>query len=319
MKFIVTIDAEEDEWNTRWSTTYSVTNALQLPAFQALCDRYGIRPTYLLTYPMTQDHRVVRIFSNLIAKGTCEIGSHCHPWNTPPFDEEVTAASSMLCNLSDGLKLKKLETLDSAIQRQLSVKPVSFRAGRWAFCSEVAVYLAEMGYKIDSSVTPYVNWKSSYGPDFTDYLPCPYRFEPANLHVPVPNGKLLEIPATIGLLGSYSSWVEKGWKAISRRNLAFLKGAGALATLGLVQKVWLSPELTDGATMIGLIRQLRGQGHKCFNMVLHSSSLSVGLTPFVRTASDEARLWQRMETVFQYVSSNGIRAVTLAEACADYE
>lgn len=319
MKFIVTIDAEEDEWNARRSATCSVTNALQLPAFQALCDRYGIRPTYLLTYPMTQDHRVVRIFSDLIAKGTCEIGSHCHPWNTPPFDEKLTDVNSMLCNLSADLQLKKLETLDDAIQRRLGVKPVSFRAGRWAFCSEVARHLLGMGYKIDSSVTPYVNWKSWSGPDFTDYPLRPYRLNLADLHMPVSNGKLLEIPATIGLLGSSGPLAEKVWKAISRENLAFLKGPGVLARLGIVRKVWLSPELADGASMIGLIRQLRGQGHTCFNMVLHSSSLMAGMTPFVQTPAEEARLWQRMDAVFQYVSSNGMRPVTLAEVCADYE
>lgn len=319
MKFIVTIDAEEDEWNIGKSSACSVSNALQLPTFQDLCDRYGIRPTYLVTYPMVQDRGSVQVFRDLIAKGTCEIGLHCHPWNTPPFDEQLTDMNSMLCNLSADLQLKKLETLDSAIQQQLGVRPVSFRAGRWAFSSEVAGHLVGMGYKIDSSVTPYVNWKYRYGPDFTDSPLCPYRFDPANIHASVSNGKLLEVPATIGLLGCSSPWGEKLWKTISRENLSFLKGTGVLATLGLVRKIWLSPELTDAATMISLMRQLQGQGQSCFNMVLHSSSLIVGLTPFVQTLADEARLWQRIEVVFQYVSSNGMCPLTLAEACADYE
>ena len=319
MKFIVTIDTEEDDWTGGRSIGSAVSNVAQVPAFQSLCDRYGIRPTYLLTYPMTQDREAVEIFRALSKQGTCEIGLHCHPWNTPPFEEELTDANSMLCNLPAELQLKKIETLDSAIRAQVGAKPVSFRAGRWAYSAQVARHLVSLGYKVDSSVTPYVNWAHQYGPDFTDYPVQPYRVQPAHIHRPCSDGVLLEIPATIGLLGWSTPLATKVWKTMARGNWVHFKGTGMLAALGIVQKVWLSPEVVDGATMIKLIEQLRRQGHQCFNMVFHSSSLKAGLTPFVQTSADEARLLQRVEAVFRYIHSEGIQPVTLAEACVDYE
>lgn len=319
MKFIVTIDTEEDDWAGGRATGSPVSNVAHVPAFQSLCDRYGVRPTYLLTYPITQDADAAKVFRALAARGACEIGMHCHPWNTPPFEESLTDANSMLCNLPAELQLKKIHTLDQAIRERVGACPVSFRAGRWAYSAQIARHLVGLGYKVDTSVTPYVNWGYQHGPDFTDYPVHPYRVQPAQIHAPSHNGPLLEIPATIGLLGWSSPLAVKVWKAVSRGNLAAFKGAGVLATLGIVRKVWLSPEVVDGPTMISLMAQLRRQGHQCFNMVFHSSSLKAGLTPFVRTASEEARLLRRVESVFQYVRSEGMRPVTLAEACQDYE
>ena len=317
--FIVTVDTEEDDWNGGRSIGSPVSNVERVPAFQTLCDRYGIRPTYLLTYPITQDGEAARLFRGLAGKGVCEIGLHCHPWNTPPFEEDLTPANSMLCNLPADLQVKKIQTLGRAIHKAVGVQPVSFRAGRWAYSAQIAQHLVALGYRVDSSITPYVDWTHQHGPDFTDYPLHPYRVQPSNIQAPVADGALLEIPATIGLLGWSSPLAERIWKAIAKGNLAVFKGTGLLATLGIVQKVWLSPEVVDGPTMIRLIAQLRRQGHHCFNMVFHSSSLKAGLTPFVRTVEEESRLLQRMEAVFRYVRSEGIRPMTLTEAGLDYE
>lgn len=319
MKFIVTIDTEEDDWNGGQSIGSPVTNVARVPDFQALCDRYEIRPTYLLTYPITQDSAAARLFRGLCMQGTCEIGVHCHPWNTPPFEEELTQANSMLCNLPADLQFKKIETLDRAVHEAVGVKPLSFRAGRWAYSAQIAQHLITLGYKVDTSVTPYMNWAHLYGPDFWEYPLHPHWIQLPNTQPPITNGTLLEIPATIGVLGWSSPLAEKIWKRISNGNLAVFKGAGLLAALGIMRKVWFSPEIVDGPTMISLITQLRRQGHHCFNMVFHSSSLKAGLTPFVQTPEEESRLLQRMEEVFRYVRSEGIRPVTLAEAGLDYE
>jgi|CXWL01.1.fsa_nt_gi hypothetical protein len=319
MKFIVTVDTEEDDWSEDRATGSPITNIGQVPKFQSLCEKYGVKPTYLLTYPITQDPESVRIFRTILSNGTCEIGVHCHPWNTPPYEEIVTKRNSMLCNLPSDLQCQKLVMLDRAIQDQFGIKPVSFRAGRWGYSVQIAQHLEKLGYKVDSSVTPYVNWAHMYGPDFTDFPLHPYRFHASNIKRQAGQGSMLEVPATIGLLGWSSPLAEKVWKTLCTGKLAVFKGTGVLAALGIIQKVWLSPEVVDGQIMIRLIEQLRGQGHTLFNMVFHSSSLKAGLTPFVRSASEEARLYRRLEEVFEYVRAEGIRPVTLSEVGTDDE
>lgn len=319
MKFVVTIDTEEDDWGEDRSAGSPVSNIAQVPKFQSLCEKYAVKPTYLLTYPITQDPESIRIFRSILSNGACEIGVHCHPWNTPPYEEEITKHNSMLCNLPIDLQYKKMENLDRAIQDQFGIKPVSFRAGRWAYSAQIAQHLEKLGYKVDTSVTPYVNWAYMQGPDFTDFPLRPYRVHPSNIKQQHVQGAMLEVPATIGLLGWSSSLAEKVWKALRGENMAFVKGTGILAALGITKKVWLSPEVADGETMIQLIEQLSGQGHTHFNLVLHSSSLKAGLTPFVRTASEEERFYRRLETVFEYVRAKGIRPVTLSEVASDYE
>lgn len=319
MNLVVTVDTEEDDWSNDRSTGSQVSNISKIPKFQSLCDKYAVRPTYLLTYPITQRPECVRVLKTIVSRGACEIGVHCHPWNTPPYEEELTKHNSMLCNLPSELQFRKLDMLDRAIQAQFGMKPVSFRAGRWGYSAQVAQHLEKLGYKVDTSVTPYVNWAYADGPDFTDFPVRPYWFHPSNIMRKQVSGPILEVPATIGLLGWSSPCGEKVWKALCREDMDFLKGTGILAALGITQKVWLSPEQVDGETMIKLIEQLRARGQTSFNVVLHSSSLKAGLTPFVRTASEEARFYRRLETVFEYTHTNGIHPITLSEIGIDDE
>jgi hypothetical protein len=49
--FIVTIDTEGDDiWNGPREIT--TCNARYLPRFQELCERFGLKPTYLVNYEM---------------------------------------------------------------------------------------------------------------------------------------------------------------------------------------------------------------------------------------------------------------------------
>ena len=48
MEFVVTVDAEEDQWGLAPSGTASVMNIQQIPALQKMFDAYHVVPTYLL-------------------------------------------------------------------------------------------------------------------------------------------------------------------------------------------------------------------------------------------------------------------------------
>src|SRR5262249_50596440 len=82
--FIVTIDTEGDDL---WSAPrrISTRNAACLPRFQALCERYGYRPVYLVNYEMAQCAQFGEFGRDVLARAAGEIGMHPHAWNSPPM------------------------------------------------------------------------------------------------------------------------------------------------------------------------------------------------------------------------------------------
>src|SRR5208283_4588444 len=82
--FLITVDTEGDHL---WSKPREITtrNSRYLPRFQALCEKYGLKPTYLTNWEMA-NCPVFRDFGqDVIAHNTGEIGMHLHAWNSPPI------------------------------------------------------------------------------------------------------------------------------------------------------------------------------------------------------------------------------------------
>ena len=90
-RFWVTIDTEEDfDWNGPFSRTdFRLDSVPALSACQSYFERAGVRPIYLVDWPIVQDDRAVAILAPALASGRCDIGAQLHPWVTPPFDEAV--------------------------------------------------------------------------------------------------------------------------------------------------------------------------------------------------------------------------------------
>ena len=87
MKLIVTIDTEVDN---QWNYGELITNQnidFRRP-FQALCEKYSILPTYLITSEIAKDSNAVNFLRPLVESGKTEVGAHLHPWTTPPYFDE---------------------------------------------------------------------------------------------------------------------------------------------------------------------------------------------------------------------------------------
>src|SRR5580700_5433153 len=82
--FIITVDTEGDDI---WSRPHQITthNALFLPRFQSLCERYGYRPVYLTNYEMATSEEFVEFARDVLRRDAAEIGMHLHAWNSPPL------------------------------------------------------------------------------------------------------------------------------------------------------------------------------------------------------------------------------------------
>jgi hypothetical protein len=313
MKLIITIDTEEDDWGGFRSDRYTLANIEGILALQDMFDAFNVKPTYLITYPVATDDRAASILRAISEVDKCEIGAHCHPWNTPPFEGKNGNTSTMLCNLPSDLQYAKMKSLHETIRKRFGFAPLSFRSGRFGYNNTVARNLSRLGYKIDTSITPYTDWSTSHGPDFTRFSPRPFRFSSNDAFQEAPDGNLIEVPATVGFLQADFDRNSLLFHTLTRTPLRHLKLAAVLKGLKMLNKVWLSPELTSGRSMINLVKRMTTEGYHIFNMMFHSPSLKAGLTPFTRTKADEKQLFQRLREFLIFARETGIESKRLSE------
>lgn len=315
MKLIITIDTEEDNW-ARWSATQnSVGNIEQIIPLQRVFDRYGVKPTYLISYPVASDPRSVEILKRILEEDKCEIGMHCHPWNTPPVKdtEEIFEQDTMLCNIPANLVDDKLSYLNETICKNFGVKAVTFRAGRWGFGPAVARALCRLGYRFDTSVTPYVNWKDYNGPDFSEFGPASFKFTAQGIEHKGENGFLIEIPVTIGFLHFNSVYFQRWMKNLRKTLARRLDIVGILERLRVMNRVWLSPEISGSRDMIRLARRMKKNSASFLNLTFHSVSLQKGLGPFVKNEEDQVRFMQKIESFLRFACDAGWQGITLKD------
>lgn len=313
MKLVITIDTEEDDWGKYSVAGHSAENIKEIPALQRVFDEFNVKPTYLVAHTVCEDEGAAGILKGIMDKGNCEIGAHCHPWNTPPFEDETNAFNSMLCNLTERLQFQKMQSLDETIKKRFGVKPTSFRCGRWGFNFGVAKNLVKLGYMVDTSIASYTDWSEYHGPDFSKTSPAAYRFDAGDITTHAAKGALVEVPATVGFLQRRFSLANSIIKALSKPPLSALRLKGLLWRANLVNKVWLSPEYNDAATMIRLVRRMKENHFACINMTFHSPCLTPGLTPFVRTAEDKKAFISNIREFLRFTKAQGIESIRLSE------
>lgn len=319
VKVAITIDTEEDLWGEYAPAPCPVENIDSIPLVQDIFDRYDAIPTYLVDYPVVIDAHASRLLRGILEKGRCELGTHCHPWNTPPCGDNVSEKATMLCNLENGVVRSKMENLHKAFVARFGIMPVSFRAGRWGFGPAVARSIQELGYKVDSSVTPLVDWSVYGGPDFFEAPRHPYRLSPASILKPAEDGGLLEAPPTTGFFQKNAELCRKVFGCIMKSGLATrLKGIGLLERSRVINLRWLSPELSSGEDMLLLAERLVRHGASFLNMCFHSTSLLPGKSPFVRDVKDLRRFLLKIGMFLQYARDAGWRFIALKDILEDY-
>src|SRR5262249_4702548 len=120
--------------------------------------------------------------------GTCQIGTHLHPWVNPPFEEEVGDFNSYPGNLPPALEEAKLRALTEVIQDAFGRRPIMYKAGRYGIGPSTAAILRRLGYRIDLSVVPHTDLRRQFGPDFRGAPDRPYWFADDMLEIPLSRG-----------------------------------------------------------------------------------------------------------------------------------
>lgn len=319
MKFIITIDTEGDnQWDHGRELT--VENIRFVPRFQALCEMYGIKPTYLVTSEVCQDLFAKDLFTDYITKGIAEVGAHLHSWTTPPFLKEDGLRENdtnhaFASELPYDLLNEKIATLTEQITGSFGKRPTSFRSGRYGFNENVARALIANSYVVDSSVTPFVSWDKHAGipggkggPDFIDLPVTPFHFK-------VDGRIIVEIPVTIlptefpfrnnfKLARYYFRNVDRSFALRILRKLFYGN-----------QPVWLRP--VPGTTLKLLSRLVDvtiARKLPFIIMMFHSSELMPGCSKYRPDRNSIEELYELLSGFFKLLSEKGIESTTLTEA-----
>ncbi|MGA2408190.1 MAG: hypothetical protein ABSF81_15765 [Bacteroidales bacterium] len=319
MKFILTIDTEGDnQWD--YGRELTVENIRFVPRFQNLCEKFLIKPTYLVTSEVCEDPFAKELFSDYLLNSKVEIGAHLHSWTTPPFQDKegfryndinhgyATELPGILLN-------EKIKNLTNQIETSFGKRPLSFRSGRYGFDENLARILADNSYLVDSSVTPYISWSShkgipggSGGPDFIDKTPFPYTYN-------FPDGSLLEIPVTIlptrfplnrnkTIARHFFNNVDNNMLLRILRKLFFNK-----QPLWLRPNLWMDIHLFDEVVNESINIQL-----PYIVMIFHSSELMPGCSIYRTDKDSIEKLYDVLESFFILLHNRNIDSVTLTEA-----
>lgn len=292
--FIITVDTEEDN---AWikSDNPTTNNLLFLERFQCLCQSYGFKVTYFVNYPAVKCKYYVNVAKKWIEDGFAEVGMHLHAWNTPNLYTDTLWKNSKgyIYEYPYEVMIKKTENMLSTLQNTFETAISSHRSGRWGLSRFYIDKLAAMGIRVDSSVTPNINWKNSVGlyrnNGGNDYRAFPSM--PSILHDKDGYPQILEMPMT-SVLDVYDEKIN----AISR--IKYIRR--------FVSRKYPNPLLfyPSGYNVESLMRcsdHIYGSKIPYLMMAIHSSELMPGCSPLFQSEESIESLYCDLEKIFKHI------------------
>jgi hypothetical protein len=302
------IDTEEEfDWNAAPSRSATAVSAMQfIGRIQSIFDDYGLRPCYVVDYPVATTDDGIAPLREIHRAGRCEIGAHLHPWVNPPHEEALSPRNTYPGNLSPELESAKLGELTTVIEEAIGQRPIVYKAGRYGVGPNTTAILEQLAYEIDVSICPPVDYRADGGPDFRGCGAEPYWFGVEN--------RLLEIPLSGAFIGWANGFAPRLHDIASQPLFRRLKVPAILARARAVDRLVLSPEGFSPEEHRRLTTALLARGVRTFTWSLHSPSVEVGHTPYVRTRTELSRFLDAFRQFFDFFFGelNGI-AITPTE------
>ena len=191
-EILVVVDTEEEfDWSAAPPTSAAVTAMHWVDRGQKVFDRFGLKPTYVIDYPVATQPGGFERLVEIAGSGRCTIGAHPHPWVNPPVEEELSGRNTFMCNLPVALQREKLRRLCDAIGNRFGKRPTTYKAGRYGLGPSTVPVLKELGFRVDVSVCPRYSFVGEDGPSFEDFDAQPFFLD----------DQLLELPCTVDFVG----------------------------------------------------------------------------------------------------------------------
>jgi hypothetical protein len=287
--FVVVDTEAEFDWAKPFARELTSVSAMDdIGRGQAVFDAYGLRPIYVVDYPIATQARGFAKLREIMERDGCEIGAHLHPWTTPPFEEALSERNSYPGNLDPSLEERKLASLMQAIRANFGISPVFYKAGRYGFGPHTAKALCQHGIRVDLSVLPGADLRRLGGPDFRALKPVLYR---------IGGTDVLSLPMTRSEVGLLPALARVGNAVQTVPGGGLLRLPSVLSRLRLADTITLTPEGVTADEQVRLIRAMLQGGCRRFVLHYHSPSLSPGNTPYAPDRTGAETLLVRLRTV----------------------
>jgi hypothetical protein len=198
------------------------------------------------------------------------------------------------CHCPPEVESKKLENLTNLFIQRFHKRPVSFRAGRFGAGPNTLEALTQLGYKVDTSVTPHMLWRHPDGNvDFRDAPEQPYFPAAGSIVKPdaLARRPLLEIPVSM----------KKRW---------------------LRNPYWFRPWFSSVTDMKKIAQyHLSRYAHEriiVMNMMFHSMEVIPNASPYTRSETDVRRFLADLADILSWCRSKGMRFVSAEEVYDEF-
>ena len=315
MHLLVGIDTEGDnQWSAEARRHQRFENIYALQRLHDLFGRHGVRPTYVITYPVAKDPRSTEVLRRLLDGGDCEIGAHHHAWETPPCTEQDVQRHPYASSLPRTQFEAQLESLTAAISQAVGRPPLSYRSGRFGFSADHVAALERCGYLVESSVAPLFYEVHKGGPEFVEAPLKPY-FLAYDSATSAGCSGVLEVPVSAALNRKLPRALQFAYARAPRPYTT----KRVLRAMRLLRMRWLRPSYSSLEDMIALARDLARWNEPVLNLLFHSSEAIVGGSPYNRTQTELEAFCDRLERFLTFATKD-LRAVpaTLSEFRSAY-
>jgi hypothetical protein len=295
----VSIDCECDKgpkWRCRKPMGFAGVHDGMAKRLHPLFVEYGAKPTYLLSPEVLRDDKCVETLSALEG---CELGTHLHGEYAEPGAHEPDETAAFQRDYPPDIERQKLTYLTDLFRRAFGRAPRSFRAGRFGIGEHSLGILADLGYAVESSVTPHMDWSDvgAKGLAFLDAPTQPYHPD-AKRPERVGASPLLEVPVTI-----------------RPRAIAGLPFVGRV-----LEPRWLRPTKGSGEALVRLAREEIADARAkaparpvVLNAMLHNVEIVPGMSPYAQTEAEAEGILGRLRALLNFARAEGIRVVGLGD------
>lgn len=313
---IITIDVEPDDaWTNHQNP--SVRNVHELLRLHEVLKRCGARATLLVTQRVIDDAACRETLQRLVTEGGAEVGTHLHPWETPPFaaSKSDTRYAIFPHELAAYEFEAKLAHLTESISRHFD-QPRSYRAGRWGFAAAHVGILEHLGYAADTSVIPRVDWRDTFGIPASEggRGGADYRFAPRVVYrqsyedVCTPGlAGLVELPVSVEFTRTVPAWMDRNYGRLPTAVHRVLR------KMEWVRPVWATPAEEPLDRLLALVERAMAERRGLFNIAFHSSELMLDGSPTSRNVDEVDGMFDRIERMLMALREHGCRFTTMRD------
>jgi hypothetical protein len=287
-KFYFNLDFEPDNvWTSPYSRTFK--NLYGTQKLIDLAARYGVKVDLFLTYSSLQNDGVQRMIESW-RSSYCNIsfGIHPHLWELVNVEKGRSEAITV-SSISKGDFEAAITRHIDAFKNVMGYHPEIHRSGRWGNSSWMLDVLQAHGIKVDSSVTPGINWERVGSHNYKNIDAHPMRSK--TIHV---------IPISSSSIGRFPL---SSFRYLSAPNIYRAVRNGYL---------WCRTNPRLSPSELNILFTYFADKYKFVNMMTHSSELIENGSP-IWTSSNIESHFKLLESVFQIVKSEGYLPCSLGD------